>query len=85
MATGLPHHALGLGDALTLAVALGARLDRTYLLGCEASSFEPSLSTAAIAPSVLTPAVEVAACRCVELLGRLIEEPGEDLVRLCRP
>lgn len=70
------HHASGLGDALSLAVALGARLQRTYLLGCESASFEPS--------SELTPAVELAACRCVDLLGRLIERPGSDLVGLWR-
>jgi hydrogenase maturation protease len=77
--TRLSHHALGLDDALTLAIALGACLDHTYLLGCEPASFEPSHAVGR-----LTPAVEVAARRCVELLCRLIEQPGEDLVGLCR-
>lgn len=74
----LSHHALGLGDALTLAVALGARLHSIFLLGCEPASFEPSQSCGLTAP------VQSAALRCVELLQRLIERPGEDLVGLCR-
>lgn len=81
--TGLSHHALGLGDALTLAVALGARLERTYLLGCEPACFEPVFSPSASAGG-LTPAVELATRRCVDLLRRLIERPDEDLVYLCR-
>lgn len=79
MSTHLSHHALGLADALRLAIALGARLDHTYLLGCEPASFEPSFEA-----SSLTPAVESAACRCVDLLCRLIEQPGQDLMGLCR-
>lgn len=78
VAMSLSHHALGLGDALTLAVALGARLDGTYLLGCEPACLEPALSRA------LTPEVEMAARRSVDLLQRLIAQPGEDLVGLCR-
>jgi hydrogenase maturation protease len=78
LAMSLSHHALGLGDALSLAVELGARLERTYLLGCEPACFEPSLSNA------LTPRVELAARRAVDLLHRLIERPGEDFVGLCR-
>jgi hydrogenase maturation protease len=77
-ATSVSHHALGLGDALTLAVALGASLDGTYLLGCEPACLEPSLS------SELTSEVEIAARRAVDLLQRLIEQPGEDLIGLCR-
>ncbi len=84
MSTGLSHHVLGLGEALTMAVALGARLERTYLLGCEPAAFEPAVSTSAFARSVLTPRVEAAALRCVELLGRLIDRPGGDLISLCR-
>lgn len=79
MSAHLSHHALGLGDALTLAIALGARLDHTYLLGCEPASFEPSF-----AAQSLTPAVETAARKAVEWLCRLVEQPGEDLVGLCR-
>lgn len=84
MSTRLSHHALGLAEALTLASALGARLERTYLLGCEPAAFEPAVSTSSVAHSVLTPPVEAAVLRCVELLGRLIEQPGGDLVALCR-
>lgn len=81
--TGLSHHALGLDDALTLARALGARLPGTYLLGCEPACFEPAPASGAGVGS-LTPAVEIAARRCVALLRRLIERPDEDLVGLCR-
>ena len=72
------HHAQGLADALHTARALGARLDGTYLLGCEPDGLEP-----AAVLGRLTPLVEAAAQRCVALLGRLIEEPEQDLVALC--
>ena len=84
MSTGLSHHVLGLGEALALAVALGARLEGTYLLGCEPADFEPAVAASCVARSVLTPPVEAAVLRCVEVLGRLIEQPGGDLVALCR-
>lgn len=74
----LSHHALGLGDALTLARALGARVEHTYLLGCEPACLEPSPT------GTLTPVVQSAAERCSALLQRLIEQPGADLVALCR-
>lgn len=71
------HHAQGLAEALHTARALGARLDGTYLLGCEPDCFEPSLV------GELTPHVEAAAERCVALLHQLIEQPERDLVALC--
>jgi hydrogenase maturation protease len=79
------HHAQGLEDALSTARALGACLDGTYLLGCEPACFEPAAWESGVAAGcVLTPCVEAAAQRCVALLGRLIEQPAEDLVALCR-
>lgn len=89
------HHAQGLAQALHTARALGARLDGTYLIGCEPDCFEPSLVPqgdflsggpgGALLHGVgeLTPHVEAAAERCVALLHQLIEQPERDLVTLC--
>jgi hydrogenase maturation protease len=69
-------HALGLNDALSTAVALGARLEQVYLLGCEPASFEPAENC------LLQPDVESAARRCVDLLERFVEDPSRDLIAL---
>jgi hydrogenase maturation protease len=71
-------HAHGLNDALTTAVTLGASLGQVYLLGCEPASFEPAEDC------LLSPAVELAAQRCVDLLRRFIMEPSMDLITLTR-
>ncbi|HKU40226.1 MAG TPA: hydrogenase maturation protease [Polyangiales bacterium] len=71
-------HAHGLADVLATASELGARLDGTYLLGCQPACFEPKAVLGA-----LTPQVEAAARRCVSLLGALIEDPEPDSVALC--
>lgn len=79
------HHAQGLEHALSTARALGACLTGSYLLGCEPACFEPAISASELTTcSVLTPQIEAAAQRCVGLLGRMIEQPDEDLVALCQ-
>jgi hydrogenase maturation protease len=83
--TSVVHHAQGLDDALSSAVALGARLEGVYLLGCEPACFEPKASASQVAARcLLTPRVEAAAQRCVDLLGRKLDDPTSDLVALCR-
>jgi len=82
------HHTQGLDDALTTAIALGARLDGTYLLGCEPACFEPAVCACeadadATCRCLLTPQVEAAAQRCVGLLGQMLDDPARDLVALC--
>jgi hydrogenase maturation protease len=84
-AKSIVHHAQGIEDALATALALGARLERTYLLGCEPASFEPAIgASAATDGRLLTLQVDAAAQRCVGLLGRMMGNPDQDLVTLCQ-